>query len=219
LKLVDSQGREFDESSKGIFLNGAFGALKKLNPGVSSRGLVVFDVPSGEYTLKVSGGIESGDSALIVLAARQSGGARWANVTVLGFKAGESAKETGTHAVESLGMTEAGNCKERRDGNATYPEYVDCEFLGSNSESLQASFYSGQLQRLEYTFPLSRYDTVLEQISKTFGKPRSVTGPHDRSNVVALDWGGFNEGFDISMGKRIDGTSGSASVVFNPGKD
>jgi hypothetical protein len=72
LKLIDSQGREFDESSKGIFLEGSFGALKQLNPGVSSRGLVVFDVPNGEYMLKVSGGFESGKDALVVL----SGGGR-----------------------------------------------------------------------------------------------------------------------------------------------
>jgi hypothetical protein len=67
LKLVDPQGREFDESSKGIFLEGSFGALKQLNPGVSSRGLVVFDVPHGEYMLKVSGGFESGKDALVDL--------------------------------------------------------------------------------------------------------------------------------------------------------
>jgi len=67
LKLIDPQGREFDESSKGIFLEGSFGALKQLNPGVSSRGLVVFDVPNGEYMLKVSGGFESGKGALVDL--------------------------------------------------------------------------------------------------------------------------------------------------------
>ncbi len=44
-KLVDAQGREYDESSKGSLLNGAFDLLKQLNPGVSSRGFVVFDAP------------------------------------------------------------------------------------------------------------------------------------------------------------------------------
>jgi hypothetical protein len=67
IKLVDSQGREYDESSKGTFLRGAFDTLKQVNPGVSSRGYVVFDVPRGDYALKVSGGFESGEHRLIDL--------------------------------------------------------------------------------------------------------------------------------------------------------
>lgn len=74
LKLVDAQGREFDESSKGIFLDGSFGTLKQLNPGVSSRGLVVFDVPHREYTLKVSGGFESGKYGLVDLSSERKQG-------------------------------------------------------------------------------------------------------------------------------------------------
>jgi hypothetical protein len=72
LKLVDAQGREFDESGKGTLVPGVFEALKKLNPGVSSRGYVVFDVPHGQYTLLVSGGFESGEHALIDLSAPTS---------------------------------------------------------------------------------------------------------------------------------------------------
>jgi hypothetical protein len=67
VKLIDTEGREYDESSKGIFLDNSFGLLKKMNPGVSSRGYVVFDVPRGKYALKVSGGYTSGQSALIDL--------------------------------------------------------------------------------------------------------------------------------------------------------
>jgi len=67
VKLVDSDGREYDESSKGIFMENSFGILKSLNPGVSSRGYVVFDVPAGKYALKVSGGFTSGESGLIEL--------------------------------------------------------------------------------------------------------------------------------------------------------
>jgi hypothetical protein len=69
VKLVDREGREYDESSKGIFMDGSFGMLKSLNPGVSSRGYVVFDVPplSEGYVLKVSGGFGSGGSAMIDL--------------------------------------------------------------------------------------------------------------------------------------------------------
>jgi hypothetical protein len=68
MKLVDAQGREYDESSKGSFTDGSFGMLKDLNPGVSSRGFVVFDVPPhGDYALKVSGGFESGEDTLVDL--------------------------------------------------------------------------------------------------------------------------------------------------------
>jgi hypothetical protein len=67
LKLVDAQGREYEESSKGIFLQKSFGMLKSVNPGVTSDGDVVFDVPQGQYMLKVSGGFGSGDIVLIDL--------------------------------------------------------------------------------------------------------------------------------------------------------
>jgi Domain of unknown function (DUF4352) len=66
-KLMDAQGREYDESDKGTFMQGAFDLFKKLNPGVSSRGYLVFDVPHGEYALKASGGFESGESTLVDL--------------------------------------------------------------------------------------------------------------------------------------------------------
>jgi ketosteroid isomerase-like protein len=65
LKLVDAQGREFDESSKGSLMNGSFDILKRLNPGVSSRGFVVFDAPRGDYMLKFSGGFESEKYAIV----------------------------------------------------------------------------------------------------------------------------------------------------------
>ena len=65
LKLVDMEGREYDESS--TFVPGSFSVFKKLNPGVSSHGYVVFDVPRGSYKLRLSGGFESGDTALIDL--------------------------------------------------------------------------------------------------------------------------------------------------------
>jgi Domain of unknown function (DUF4352) len=65
--LVDSEGREFDQSSKGMFLDGAFGVLKQVNPGVESSGHLVFDVPPGQYTIKLSGGIESSERALVAL--------------------------------------------------------------------------------------------------------------------------------------------------------
>ncbi len=67
LKLVDAQGREYDESSKAIYEQGSIGMLKSLNPSVESRGYAVFDVPKGTYKLKVSGGYTSGRYAEIEL--------------------------------------------------------------------------------------------------------------------------------------------------------
>lgn len=67
-KLMDEQGREFSESPKGTLMTGSFEILKTLNPGVSSRGLVVFDVPpNGRYVLQVSGGLESAEHAIVNL--------------------------------------------------------------------------------------------------------------------------------------------------------
>jgi Domain of unknown function (DUF4352) len=67
IKLVDSQGREYDSTSKGSFSEGFFGPLKSLNPGVESEGSVAFDVPKGDYLLKVSGGFTSGENGLVEL--------------------------------------------------------------------------------------------------------------------------------------------------------
>lgn len=67
LKLVDVGQREFDESSKGVFLEGSFGLLKSVNPGVTSSGTAVFDVPAGRYSLLVSGGFGSGETTTIEL--------------------------------------------------------------------------------------------------------------------------------------------------------
>jgi hypothetical protein len=67
LKLIDAENREFDESSKGALLDGSFGLLKSVNPGVTSRGTVVFDVPEGKYVLRVPGGFASHKSATIDL--------------------------------------------------------------------------------------------------------------------------------------------------------
>ena len=68
MKLVDAQGREYDEAGAGMFLDRSFGILKDVNPGVTSRGRVAFDVPRGEqYKLKVSGGFQSDAHAAIDL--------------------------------------------------------------------------------------------------------------------------------------------------------
>jgi hypothetical protein len=67
LKLVDAEGREHDESDKRWAQENNFGPLKSLNPTVVSRGYAVFDVPKGQYSLKVSGGFSSSASGLIEL--------------------------------------------------------------------------------------------------------------------------------------------------------
>jgi len=66
-KLLDAQGREYEESSKALLMEGSFDPLKDLNPSVSSHGYAVFDVPQGEYALEVSGGFKSQESALVEL--------------------------------------------------------------------------------------------------------------------------------------------------------
>jgi Domain of unknown function (DUF4352) len=67
IKLVDSLGREFEESSKSAPFDTYFGPLKSLNPGVTSRGRVAFDVPVGKYAVVVPGGFESSETAIIDL--------------------------------------------------------------------------------------------------------------------------------------------------------
>ena len=80
-KLVDEQGREYNKSEAQLpesyppfyLKGGSFSAFKQLNPGVSATGAVVFDVPkSGKYSLKVSGGYEVGEYALIDLSGRSA---------------------------------------------------------------------------------------------------------------------------------------------------
>jgi hypothetical protein len=67
LKLVDAEQREYDESSKGVFMEGSFEMLKSVNPGVTSSGTLVFDVPPGSYWLLVPGGFGSGEATTIDL--------------------------------------------------------------------------------------------------------------------------------------------------------
>ncbi|MGB7160935.1 MAG: DUF4352 domain-containing protein [Tepidisphaeraceae bacterium] len=67
-KLVDDQGREYETSTDGMFIENAFSVLEDLNPDVSKQGLVVFDVPKGrKYRMKLSGGYWSSDTGYIVL--------------------------------------------------------------------------------------------------------------------------------------------------------
>jgi TonB family protein len=73
-KLIDTEGREYHSSPKGKFMRSLFGvpvilsSYTDVNPGVSKRGNLVFDVPQDRaYLLQVSGGIRSGQFALVTL--------------------------------------------------------------------------------------------------------------------------------------------------------
>ena len=69
-RLVDQQGRTYDESAEAMIGQGFFSALESLNPGVSKRSRVAFDVPPDrQYVLLVSGGIESGKDVTVLMPA------------------------------------------------------------------------------------------------------------------------------------------------------
>jgi hypothetical protein len=68
-KLTDENNAEYGTTDKAFGLEGSVGLLQDLNPGVSKRAFVVFDVPQNhKYKLKVSGGYWSTDETLIDLA-------------------------------------------------------------------------------------------------------------------------------------------------------
>jgi len=67
-QLKDAEGRTYSESSAGMASQGFFSVLEQLNPGVSKRGNIAFDVPPGrQYSLIASGGIESGEQVSVTL--------------------------------------------------------------------------------------------------------------------------------------------------------
>jgi len=64
-KLIDQEKREYGTSNKAWMAENALGIIASINPGVSKRGVIVFDVPkNNSYKLRVSGGYWSGASAL-----------------------------------------------------------------------------------------------------------------------------------------------------------
>lgn len=67
-KLKDQDGREYDVSGNGMFLENDLSFLKTINPGVQTDGHIVFDVPKGNtYKLIVQGEFGSGKEAIINL--------------------------------------------------------------------------------------------------------------------------------------------------------
>lgn len=66
MKLIDSEDREYETSSKDLFIRGSFGTLQKMNPDVPTRGSIMFDVPPDrQYALRLSGGFESKEFAAV----------------------------------------------------------------------------------------------------------------------------------------------------------
>ena len=69
LRLVDSNGREYEPSPKAVLQRDALDLSARLGSKASADGSVIFDVPQGRtYLLKVSGGMMSNELALIDLA-------------------------------------------------------------------------------------------------------------------------------------------------------
>ena len=67
-RLMDERGLTYAESSKVTAKEGFLSASEQLNPGVSKRGNIAFDVPpSRHYALVFSGGIESGKRAIVIM--------------------------------------------------------------------------------------------------------------------------------------------------------
>ena len=67
--LLDESSRQYQTSDHGWAVEGSIGVLDSLNPNVAKSGFIVFDVPPEHaYSLKISGGYWSGESAMIELA-------------------------------------------------------------------------------------------------------------------------------------------------------
>ena len=64
-RLIDENGSEYEDTFV-VGVNQQMGTLDSLNPTVSQRGKILFDIPRNHrYYLKVSGGFWSNDNALI----------------------------------------------------------------------------------------------------------------------------------------------------------
>jgi Domain of unknown function (DUF4352) len=67
-RLTDENGAIYETDTSAWTVEGSIGLIENLNPSVSKRGLIVFDVPAERtYKLQVSGGFWSSDEALVRL--------------------------------------------------------------------------------------------------------------------------------------------------------
>lgn len=143
----------------------------------------------------------------------------WPNVVVLGFRAGDSV-DGATEAAFALGMKGLSKrgCANREYSGNVDRDYVDCEFSGDSPNSMELSFFQLKLQKIEYQFSSGRYGVIHEEIEKSFGKPRS--GVDSRTGADMGDqWGGYTDGFSVTVTKPYDEGSGSALIVFSPKKN
>jgi hypothetical protein len=130
------------------------------------------------------------------------------NKFFLAFEGRESLRIAESHAA-ALGFTKVGDCNYRQyAGRPPITDYTDCKFLKSGGESMEISFYYGQLQRIEYGFEAAHYSETLETITKANGNSNSPAG------ADFLVWNRPKQG-RISLGKTADGTRGHVSVGFD----
>jgi uncharacterized RDD family membrane protein YckC len=128
----------------------------------------------------------------------------FAQVSVLGFRFGESAKDMGERA-GSMGF-HLGDCDQR---SANAPEYVDCQLARDNGDSLTVTFLKGGLQRLDLKFRIENYDQVLKAIQRDHGIPRLVVLP----GGTYLEWGSLTGPFDIDLDRADDMKEGHLEAV------
>jgi hypothetical protein len=146
--------------------------------------------------------------ALLLTAACWHENAVGTNKFFLAFEGHESLPMAESHAA-ALGFTKVRDCKyQQYAGRPPITDYTDCKFLKSGGESMEMSFYHGQLQRIEYGFEAAHYSETLETITKANGNSSSPAG------ADFLVWNRPKQG-RISLGKTPDGTRGSASVQFD----
>lgn len=67
MKLVGADGTAAAEASAGEELPNRLDFTTQLNPGLSKRGIIIFDVRPQQYALELSGGYESDARALVAL--------------------------------------------------------------------------------------------------------------------------------------------------------
>jgi hypothetical protein len=132
------------------------------------------------------------------------------NTNIAGFQHGQ-APDVVANVVADLGMTHRGDCGPRRGTNG---EYVDCQFDDANGRSIEVVFHHGWLHEVSYTFPISKYNPILNDLTKKFGSPRVVTDPHDPSYVVSKDWGSLMRD-NISLIRQYGGKTATLDINYS----
>ena len=140
--------------------------------------------------------------------------ARWPNVSIFGFKGGESAEDVRLHAV-ALGMTTAfEDCRPKADTETD----TNCVFTSSHGEMLEITLFHGELRRIDYT--VGSYDELLRMLEKGWGASRTVTDPQYSSSVHE-EWGNHDKNFIIELWRTSDHQGnfdggGVARIIFAP---